>query len=53
MRPVLAHTPMTAAAAEVATAAARTEAHLDAQALLTELRALREEVAALRQARPG
>lgn len=42
-----------AAAAELATAAARTEAHLDAQTLLVEIRALRAEVAALRQSRPG
>jgi voltage-gated sodium channel len=38
-----------AAVAQAATDAARTEAHLDAQRLLAEIRALREEVAALRQ----
>jgi voltage-gated sodium channel len=36
------------AAAEVATEAARSEAHLDSQLLLAEIRALRAEVAALR-----
>jgi voltage-gated sodium channel len=42
------------AAAQVATEAARSEAHLDAQTLLTEIRALRAEVAALRgERRPG
>ena len=40
-----------AAAAEAATEAARAEAHLDAQTLLAELRALRDEVAALRRER--
>ena len=40
-----------AAAAEAATEAARAEAHLDAQTLLVELRALRDEVAALRRER--
>jgi voltage-gated sodium channel len=33
--------------------AARSEAHLDAQTVLTEIRALRAEVAALRQERAG
>jgi voltage-gated sodium channel len=42
-----------AAAAQVATEAARSEAHLDAQLLLTEIRALRAEVAALRAERAG
>ncbi|MGG5811869.1 ion transporter [Falsiroseomonas sp. CW058] len=42
-----------ARAAQVATDAARSEAHLDAQALLAEIRALRAEVAALRQERAG
>lgn len=37
------------AAAEVATEAARTEAHLDAQQVLSEIRALRAEVAELRR----
>jgi voltage-gated sodium channel len=37
-----------AAAAQAATEAARSEAHLDAQALLVEIRALRGEVAALK-----
>jgi voltage-gated sodium channel len=36
------------AAAEAATEAARSEAHLDSQLLLAEIRALRAEVAALR-----
>ena len=38
-----------AAAAQAATDAARSEAHLDAQVLLAEIRALRAEVAALRE----
>ncbi|PWS38330.1 ion transporter [Falsiroseomonas bella] len=42
-----------AAAAQVATEAARSEAHLDAQTLLTEIRALRAEVRELRAARQG
>jgi voltage-gated sodium channel len=42
-----------ARAAEVATEAARSEAHLDAQQVLTELRALRAEVQALRAQRAG
>ena len=42
-----------AQAAVAATDAARSEAHLDAQALLTELRALRAEVKALREGRAG
>jgi voltage-gated sodium channel len=42
-----------AAAAQVANEAARSEAHLDAQVLLTEIRALRAEVAALRAERAG
>ncbi len=41
-----------ARAAVAATDAARTEAHLDQQQLLAEIRALRAEVAALRQAGP-
>jgi voltage-gated sodium channel len=41
------------AAAEVATEAARSEAHLDSQTLLAEIRALRAEVRELRSARPG
>jgi len=40
-----------AAAAEAAAEAARNEAHLDAQALMAEIRALRAEVAALRTER--
>jgi voltage-gated sodium channel len=40
-----------AAAAQAATDAARSEAHLDSQVLLAEIRALRAEVAALRQDR--
>lgn len=40
-------------AAVAATDAARSEAHLDQQALLAEIRALRQEVAALRQQRTG
>jgi voltage-gated sodium channel len=40
-----------ARAAQVATDAARSEAHLDAQALLAEIRALRAEVKELRDAR--
>jgi voltage-gated sodium channel len=40
------------AAAQAAADAARSEAHLDQQAILAELRALRVEVAALRQAGP-
>lgn len=40
-----------ARAAQVATEAARSEAHLDAKALMAEIRALRAEVAALRQER--
>lgn len=39
-------------AAEAATVAARSEAHADSQTLLTELRALRAEIAALRTANP-
>ena len=42
-----------AAAAQVATEAARSEAHLDSQALLAEIRALRAEVRALREQRQG
>jgi voltage-gated sodium channel len=38
-----------ARAAQAATDAARSEAHLDAQALMAELRALRAEVRALRE----
>jgi voltage-gated sodium channel len=42
-----------AAAAQAATDAERSEAHLETQALLTEIRALRVEVAALRAERRG
>lgn len=42
-----------ARAAQAATDAARSEAHLDAQTLLTEIRALRAEVKALREERAG
>ncbi|WP_270938203.1 ion transporter [Falsiroseomonas oryzae] len=42
-----------ARAAQVATDAARSEAHLDAQTLLAEIRALRAEVAELRRERAG
>jgi voltage-gated sodium channel len=42
-----------ARAAQAATDAARSEAHLDAQTLLAEIRALRAEVQALRASRPG
>ena len=41
-----------ARAAGIATEAARSEAHLDAQLLLAEIRALRAEVAALRDGGP-
>ena len=40
-----------AASAQVAAEAARSDAHLDAQAVLAELRALRAEVRALRDQR--
>ncbi len=42
-----------ALAAQAATDAARSEAHLDTQVMLGELRALRQEVAALRREREG
>jgi voltage-gated sodium channel len=42
-----------ARAAQAATDAARSEAHLDAQTLLAEIRALRAEVQALREERAG
>lgn len=43
------HASADAAAAQAATDAARSEAHLDSQVLLNEIRALRAEVAALRE----
>lgn len=47
------HASADTAAMQAATEAARSEAHLDAQTVLTELRALRAEIAALRQERGG